>query len=65
MENLFGGLVTLENKESYHEFINTLDNSSALQIIELAVAHVQSTGAFNLRESHCLYECLKKLNTKD
>jgi hypothetical protein len=64
MENLFSGLITFQNKETYKEFINSLDEKTALKIIEMAIHHGQANGLFNLNESHCLYECTKILENK-
>lgn len=64
MENLFNGLITFQNQETYKEFINSLDEKTAFKIIEMAIHHGQSNGLFNINESHCIYECMKILENK-
>lgn len=65
MEKLFDGLITLENNEKYDELINSLDSKTATKIIEIAIMYAQSSGLFNMQESHCIYECIKKMLNKE
>jgi hypothetical protein len=61
MENLFGGLLEFVSKEQLENFINTMDKTSALKMIELSLLHAQHRGLFSFEESTIIYNSLNKL----
>mgnify|MGYP003349768849 CR=1 FL=1 len=65
MESIFGGLFDFDNGGSVTEFIENIDKTSAIKIIEMAILNIQQQGGFTLLESHCLYKCLSKLKENE
>lgn len=61
MENIFGGLLEFENQEEFDDFVSKIDKEGAIKLVELCIVYGQNNGFYNLTESHCLYQCLKKL----
>ena len=65
METIFGGLIEFENKKSFDEYIDNIDNEDSLKIIEMAIQYCHQNGIYSLEESHVLYKCLSKLKEKN
>jgi hypothetical protein len=61
MESIFGGLIEFENCKEFDDYIDNMDNSKALLIIEKQIEYFVLNGGFTLTENHVLYKCLKKL----
>lgn len=62
MENsIFGGLLSFETTEQFHSFIDTIDKTTALKLIELSIEYGQENGFYSLKESFCLYKCITNL----
>ncbi len=61
MESIFGGLIEFENISEFENYVENLDKTKALVIIEKQIEYQMLNGGFTLLESHVLYKCLKKL----
>lgn len=60
-KSIFGDLITFETTEQFNEFIETIDKSTAIKMIELSIEYGQRNGLFTLEESYCMYKCITKL----
>ena len=60
-EDIFDGLITFPNKESFNDFVNTMDKDTALKIIELSVEYGLKNGLYNLDEAMCLHKTITTL----
>lgn len=65
MESIFGGLIEFENREEFDKYVENLDKSKALLIIEKQIEYFVLNGGFTLLENHVLYNCLKKLKENE
>jgi hypothetical protein len=65
MEKIFGGLFEFEGTEQLDKFINELDKTTALKIIDMVLRYGQQQGFYSLTESHCIYKCLSKLKQNE
>lgn len=65
MESIFGGLLEFENTQELDNFLSSLDDETALNMVELSIVYCQQNGVYNLHESHFLYKCLAKLKQKN
>lgn len=61
---LFEGIIEFENKEKLSEFINNLDKSTALKIIEIGLELSLKKGIYNLDEAYCLYKSLEVIKNE-
>ena len=61
MESIFGGLIEFDSQKELNEFVENLNTSGAIQIIEKQIEYIVSHGGFTIVESHVLYKCLTKL----
>ena len=61
MNNIFGGLLEFPTQSDFDSFIETMDERSAIKLIELSIISNQQNGVYSLEESHCLYKCLSKI----
>lgn len=61
MESIFGDLVEFNTNKEFEVFFETIEKDSAIKILEIAFNHAQKSGVFNLKESYCIYNCLKNL----
>jgi hypothetical protein len=62
MENtIFGGLIEFENINELNEFIDQIEEKSAIQMLEKSLEYCQRQGMFNLMESNVIYKCINKL----
>jgi hypothetical protein len=60
-EQIFNGLITFPNKETFNNFVNTMDKDTAMKIIELSVDYGLKNGIYNLSEAMCLHKSLTKI----
>jgi hypothetical protein len=60
-EELFGGLITFENKEKLEEFNDSMDKDLAIKILELSIEYGLKNGIYNLDEAVCLYRSISKI----
>lgn len=60
-EQIFGGLIEFENEEKLTEFIESMDKSTAIKIIELTINYGLKNGLYNLDESYCLHKSISKI----
>lgn len=61
MKSIFNGILDFQSEDEFEIFINSMDNATALKIIELAVNYGQQNGLYEFQESYLIYKCLKKL----
>jgi hypothetical protein len=61
MESIFGGLIEFDNRKEFDDYVDKMDNSKALLIIEKQIEYFVLQGGFTLTENHVLYKCLNKL----
>jgi hypothetical protein len=61
MESIFGGLIEFENIEEFDQFVQDIDNQSALMVLEKSLEFCLQNGIFNLMEANTLYKCLSKI----
>jgi hypothetical protein len=64
MENIFGGLIEFEDKKTFENFVERIDQDGSIQIMEMAILYGQQNGLYSLEESHILYKCINKLKEK-
>lgn len=60
-EQIFGGLIAFENEEKLTEFIESMDKSTAIKIIELTINYGLKNGLYNLDEAYCLHKSISKI----
>jgi hypothetical protein len=65
MENIFNGLIEFDSTEEFNEFVDNIDKSNALMIIEKQIEYSQQGGVFTLLESATLLKCLNKLKENE
>jgi hypothetical protein len=61
MENIFGGLIEFDNQKQFDDFVNSMNKTHSLKIIEMAFKYGLSNGLYSMEEVYCLYKCLSKL----
>ena len=61
MNTIFDGLLEFPTQEDFDSFVETMDKTSAIKMIELSIATNQQKGVYSLEESYCLYKCITKL----
>jgi len=65
MESIFGGTIEFDSKNQFDQYIETMDNLSAIKIIEVSIDYGLKNGLYSLEESYALYKCLKKIKNND
>ena len=60
-EKIFGGLIEFENHEKLTEFVETMDKTMGLKMLELSIDYGMKNGVYNLDEAYCLHKCISKL----
>ena len=61
MNSIFNGLLEFPTQKDFDVFVETMDEQSAIKLIELSIITNQQNGVYSIEESHCLYKCLSKL----
>ena len=61
MNSIFNGLLVFPTQKDFDVFVETMDEQSAIKLIELSIITNQQNGVYSIEESHCLYKCLSKL----
>jgi hypothetical protein len=61
METIFGGLIEFEDKNELVDFVEKVDITDSINLIEVALNYSQQSGIFTIEESHIIYKSLKKL----
>jgi len=65
MKTIFGGLIEFETQSKLIEFLESIDNSGSINIIETSIEYGLKSGLYSLDEAYCLFMCLTKLKEND
>jgi len=65
MGSLFGNLLQFESNSQFDLFLESIDKTNALKIIELSIMNNQQSGIYTIEESYCIYKCLSKLKENE
>lgn len=58
---IFGGLIEFEDRSKLIEFIETMDISTVIKIIEASIEYGTKNGLYTSEEVYCLFKCIVKL----
>lgn len=61
MKTIFDGLFEFETDNDLDHFVNNMNKTSSLKILEIAFEFGQKRGLYSIQESYCLYKCLMNL----
>jgi translation initiation factor RLI1 len=61
MESIFGGLIEFESEKDFDEFLQNMNKSEAISIIEKAIEFSYQQNVYSVQETYFIYKSLKKL----
>jgi hypothetical protein len=61
MDSIFGGLIEFPTEKDFDEFVQKMDESDALSIIERALEYSHNQNIYTVQETYFIYKSLKKL----
>lgn len=61
MPHLFGQSFEYDDKKDLIDWLEEIDSTQAITIIDLALSHANKEGAFDIDESYCIFKCINKL----
>jgi len=61
MESIFGGLIEFQTEKDFDEFVQNMESSDALSIIERALEYSHQQNVYSIPETYFIYKSLKKL----
>ena len=65
MERICGGLIEFEDTEEFDNFVNTMDDTQVVLVLEKSIEFGLHNRVFNLMEASALYKCLSKLKQNE
>ena len=61
MNTIFGGLIEFPSEKEFEDFLQQMNESDGLSIIEKAIEHAYQNNVYTVQETYFIYKSLKKI----